>query len=108
GVVQSSRSRPHRHLCCRGVFWRRLGVTLAHPVHTRQQTVSRTSRAGTKLCLDHRRMYRLADLRRDSRAEHSFLACLKRDLSSEPAKKTPLRLGWPNILPLTCAAFTRQ
>ena len=47
GIVQSCGSRPHRDLCCCGVLWRRLGASLAHPVHARQQAISRTSRAGT-------------------------------------------------------------
>src|SRR6266576_1689655 len=38
-------------------------------------------------------MHRLGNLRRNSRAGHSFLACLERNPSSEPATRILLRFG---------------
>jgi len=67
-------ARPHRHFR-RGSFFRwRLWAFLAYQVPASWRALSSTSRrAGQKLCLDRRRMHRLAELRRDSRAEHPFL-----------------------------------
>src|SRR5262249_17305414 len=92
GTVQPSESRSHCDLCCRSIFWRGLGASLAHPVPRWQRALSRTSRAGTELCLDRRRMHRLANLRRDSRAEHSFLACLSEFPMLGPARRIQVAL----------------
>ncbi len=77
-TVQPSRPRPHRHFR-RGVFFRwRLGASLANPVPASWRAVSSARRrAGPKLCLDRRRMRRLADLRCDSRARHSVLVAVR-------------------------------
>ena len=73
-MVQPGWPRPHRHFCG-GLFFRRgFGTSLAYHVPASSRALRRARRcAGSKLCLDRRRVRCLADLRRDSRSEHSFL-----------------------------------